>query len=92
MMCSELKHTTGGRGDEEESSSDLGHNDSVSETGSSHMIMEGGVQDEDVIPRAESPIPGDHESEIGSNVSNPLEDSEYVYRCQVCHIAGGRPY
>lgn len=28
----------------------------------------------------------DNESEIGSIVSNPLEDSEFVYRCKARHI------
>lgn len=76
--------------------------DSVSETGSDHMITRGGLQDD--VPRAESPIHGDHEYEISSTTSNPLEDSEYFDRCKVClqliilslscqwrvHVRGGR--
>ena len=32
------------------------------------------------------PLPCDNESELGSSVSNPLEDSEYVYRCKARDI------
>ena len=58
------------------------HDDSVSETGSDHMIMTGGGEGD--VPRAESPLHSDHEYEIGSSASNPLEDSEYFDRCKVC--------
>ena len=43
---------------------------------------------DDIIMRggAESPpLPRDEESDVGSTVSNPLEDSEYVHRCKASH-------
>lgn len=80
LVCSELKQSAGGQGSEKDMMND--RDDSVSETGSDHMIMTGG--DEDDIPRPESPLHSDHEYEIGSSASNPLEDSEYFDRCKVC--------
>jgi hypothetical protein len=75
--CSELKH--GGEGD------DRHHDDSGadSEAESDHVTRE--PEADDIVMRggAESPpLPCDKESDIDSTVSNPLEDSEYVHRCQ----------
>lgn len=47
-------------------------------------------EEDDIIMRggAESPpVPRDNESDLGSTVSNPLEDSEYVHRCKARHMA-----
>ena len=47
------------------------------------------LEEDDIIMRggAESPpLPRDNESDLGSTVSNPLEDSEYVHRCQARHM------
>ena len=59
--------------------------DIISETGSDHVTMVGGTQenDDDVIPnRTESPL-GDRDLELISNASNPLEGSEFFDRCKV---------
>ena len=41
------------------------------------IIMRGGAEN--------PPLPRDEESDVGSTVSNPLEDSEYVHRCKARH-------
>ena len=78
ITCSELKHDDGSEED------DRHHDDSGAE--SDHVTRE--PEADDIIMRggAESPpLPRDEESDIGSTVSNPLEDSEYVHRCKARH-------
>ena len=83
LMSSELKQSADGHGGEEKDMMNDRDN-SVSESGSDHMIVKGGAQDDDVTAGAESPSHSDNEYEISSTVSNPLEDSEYFDRCKVC--------
>ena len=45
------------------------------------IIMRGGAESPPHVP--------DNESELGSSVSNPLEDSEYVFRCKARDMCSG---
>lgn len=81
MWCSELK----GNRDDESEGDDRHHDDSEAE--SDHVTQE--PEEGDIVMRggAESPpVPHDNESDIGSTVSNPLEDSDYVHRCKASSI------
>ena len=62
----------------------------ASGTGSGHMAMVGGVPGDDLMTQGagESP-PCDNESDIGSNASVPLEETEYFIRCKVSKKMSG---
>lgn len=88
MVCSDLKRDASGHGSEEDISD---HEGSIaSRTGSGHTAMVGGVPGDDLMTRGagESP-PCDNESDVGSNASVPLEETEYFIRCKVSKKMSG---
>ena len=78
-----MKHDNGGERDDSGAESEAESDDHVTrEPEADDVIIRGGAES--------PPLPRDNDSDLGSTVSNPLEDSEYVYRCKARHITQPR--